>query len=343
MGEGFETSYGIDTGDYYKDILPGYPTATLEGYILDCWYLEKYNFFFTVGDYESGYYAVAEDCVLVAQWVEDPNYVPDEPDPEPETNIVVTSEEGKIIVSGLVGINDLWIAAGEWTTYADIKAQAPTYFRVKGDSTRIVDGVLTYNAPADGLYTVIVRLADGTEVVNKIDVTTYFVVKGATITVNHIDVDTINDVWVSAGILDNYADIKTNMIFRTKADGKRVIDGTFTYALTKGGEYTVAIRTLDGELIIKHVTIDTGLNVEATVAGKVVSISGLSKDDITVIRYAKGEYTSGSAIKNAPGVQFVRGRELVESIYSVELASGTYTFMVQYNNGIQLFVPVTVA
>jgi len=338
MGEGFETSYGINTGDYYKDILPGYPTAILEGYILDCWYLEKYNFFFTVGDYESGYYAVSEDCVLVAQWAEDPNYVP-----PTETEITVTSSEGTITVSGLVDINDLWIAEGEWTTYADIKAQAASYFRVKGDSTRIVDGVLNYKAPTDGLFTVIVRLTDGTELVFNVEVATYFVLKGASITVNHIDVDTINDVWVSAGTLDNYADIKANMIFRTKADGKRVIDGSFTYNFTKGGYYTVAIRTLDGELKIQHVTIDTGLDVDVAVNGKVVTVSGLDRDTITVIRYAKGEYTTGGAIKNATGVQFVRGRELVESELSVELASGTYTFMIQYTNGIQLFNTVVVA
>ena len=70
MPEGFATEYGINTGDYYKDVLPGYPVPTLDGYVFDGWLLNKYNFWFTEGDYNSGYYAVSEDCVFEAMWLE---------------------------------------------------------------------------------------------------------------------------------------------------------------------------------------------------------------------------------------------------------------------------------
>lgn len=71
MDAGFKTSYGINTGDYYKDVFGGaYPTASLDGYVFTGWYLEKYNFTLTAGDVESGYYAVSEDCTLVALWEE---------------------------------------------------------------------------------------------------------------------------------------------------------------------------------------------------------------------------------------------------------------------------------
>ncbi|MBQ4601237.1 MAG: hypothetical protein IJB24_00075, partial [Clostridia bacterium] len=71
MDAGFKTSYGINTGDYYKDVFGGaYPTASMEGYNFTGWYLEKYNFTLTAGDVESGYYAVSEDCTLVALWEE---------------------------------------------------------------------------------------------------------------------------------------------------------------------------------------------------------------------------------------------------------------------------------
>ncbi len=72
MDEGFETSYGINMGDFYADIIPnGYPTASLEGYVFAGWFLESYNFTLTQGDYESGYYALNESCTLVALWEEE--------------------------------------------------------------------------------------------------------------------------------------------------------------------------------------------------------------------------------------------------------------------------------
>ncbi|MBR5515943.1 MAG: InlB B-repeat-containing protein, partial [Clostridia bacterium] len=81
MDEGFSTKYYFNTGDHYVDIMPAYPTASLEGYKIDGWYLEAWNYTFTQGDYETGYYALAEDCTLVAIWVE----APVEPEPDVPT------------------------------------------------------------------------------------------------------------------------------------------------------------------------------------------------------------------------------------------------------------------
>lgn len=72
MDAGFKTVYGVNYGDYYADVFGGtYPTASMEGYDFKGWFLEKYNFTLTEGDVTGGgYYAVSEDCTLVALWEE---------------------------------------------------------------------------------------------------------------------------------------------------------------------------------------------------------------------------------------------------------------------------------
>ena len=64
--------YACNTGDTYADIFGGFsPPTTLEGYTFGGWYLDKYNFTLTEGDVTNGgYYAVAENCVLTALWLE---------------------------------------------------------------------------------------------------------------------------------------------------------------------------------------------------------------------------------------------------------------------------------
>ncbi|MBR5516275.1 MAG: hypothetical protein IKU52_08745, partial [Clostridia bacterium] len=63
---------------------------------------------------------------------------------------------------------------------------------------------------------------------------------------------------------------------------------------------------------------------------------------LKVIRYAKGEYKTSNEIKNAPGSISVSGKTMTADTYTVTLASGTYTFCVQYNDESYNYYTVTV-
>jgi len=68
-----------------------------------------------------------------------------------------------------------------------------------------------------------------------------------------------------------------------------------------------------------------------TQEGNKVTIGNL--DDLKVIRYAKGEYTTSAQIKAAPGSVAINGKNVTTDEVTVTLKSaGTYTFCVQYND-----------
>ena len=373
MDEGFETVYGIDTGDNYKDILPGYPTATLEGYLLTGWYLEKYNFTFTVGDYETGYYAISEDCVLVALWEEDPNYVPPvEPPVEcthewgdwvvtvepqigvageetrtctlcgatetreipaleepvvPEYDVTVSAKGTVITITGLIGENfvDAWISAGEKTSYAEVKADY--IFRAKAGSNRIDEnGVFSYDVGTTGKYTILVRFSDNT-VIKYVVTSVAASVRKNVITVNAIDSDLVKDIFIASGDVSEYRDVKANMVYHLYSTSAKIVDGKWTYRPAVDGIYTVYIRLNDGTVVREVVNCDLGLKTEIAVDGNTVSIAGLT--DFYVLRYAKGEYETSGQIKRAPDCVNIKPAQTVDGVWTGELASGTYTFVLQ--------------
>ena len=380
MDEGFELSYGINTGDLYVDILPGYPTATLEGYTLAGWFLEAWNYTFTEGDYNTGYYALSEDCTLVALWEEaavvecthswgewvvtteptatedgeetrtcslcgatETQVVPATGVEEPECTCSATvSVTGTTVtVSGLTGtFQDAWIAAGEKTTYDEVKADY--LYRVTSTSTKVVDGVWTYDAPAAGTYTVMVRFSDCTiEQFEYIVCTADVEVDKNIIHLENLVPEDIKDIWVSAGEWTEYADVKANMVYRMKGDSYKIASGEWTYMVPENGTYTVYIRYNDGTVTCYSVECDRGDIAEITVDGNTVTFTGLT--DFYVLRYAKGEYTSSAQVKRAPDCVNVKPAQVVDGTWSVELEAGTYTFVTQFTDGNFVYYNVTIA
>lgn len=79
---------------------------------------------------------------------------------------------------------------------------------------------------------------------------------------------------------------------------------------------------------------------EMTQEGSTITFTAL--DDLKVIRYAEGEYTTSNQIKNASGSKYIQGSKVENDIVSITLESGTYTFCVQYNDESYNYYTVTV-
>ncbi|MBQ3183138.1 MAG: hypothetical protein IJB57_05675, partial [Clostridia bacterium] len=66
-------------------------------------------------------------------------------------------------------------------------------------------------------------------------------------------------------------------------------------------------------------------------SGNVVTIGNI--DDLYVLRYAPGEYSTAAQIKAAEGSKAVKASAAVDGVITIKgLKSGTYTFCVQYND-----------
>ncbi len=75
--------------------------------------------------------------------------------------------------------------------------------------------------------------------------------------------------------------------------------------------------------------------------GNKVTFGGL--DDMHIIRYALGEYTTSTQIKAAPGSKALKASSIDENGYiTVTLNPGTYTFCVQYDDESYNYYKITV-
>ncbi|MBR4881754.1 MAG: hypothetical protein IKU19_07455, partial [Clostridia bacterium] len=65
--------------------------------------------------------------------------------------------------------------------------------------------------------------------------------------------------------------------------------------------------------------------------GNTVTIGNI--DDLYIVRYAAGQWSTSSQIKKAPGSVAVKASAAVDGVITVKnLKAGTYTFCVQYND-----------
>ncbi|MBE6573334.1 MAG: hypothetical protein E7652_02955 [Ruminococcaceae bacterium] len=247
--------------------------------------------------------------------------------------------EGTVItVNGLKDIRDCWIARGEYNTYEDVKANVVV--RVTKDSYRITpEGTFAYDVKLDGMYTVYVRYAAGGVFTQNVECDTTTSVKKNIITVTDID-DSVRDINVAKGIYDNYTDVKANKVFGLKSDSYRIVDGTWNYMVSENGTYTVLVRYNDGSSKYYVVECNRGDVATCTKEGNTITFSNL--DNLLVLRYISGEYTSSSAMKKA-GCSNIQPNKVVDGKWSVTLnRKGVYTFMTQFIDGNQVFYTVTI-
>ncbi|MBE6685976.1 MAG: hypothetical protein E7591_01980 [Ruminococcaceae bacterium] len=343
LGSGGYTRYSssseFNAGDESNTLLAnreGYSARTMiperEGYILTGWNTEadgSGNFYAAGSQIE-----VTEPVTLYGVWEEEK---PEEP---VVTEPAATAEGAVVTISGLTAeVKDVFLALGEYDNYTDVnnnKIVRLTQNKLKGAQS------YDYTVPAGGVYTVLVRYNDGTM---KYVYVTVDVVEpamsadGLQITVKNLE--GVKVIRTAYGTYKTGAQIKAaegSRAFTAKGVLKGVDEYTIQYR--DNGTATIAVCYENGYMKIFVVEIQQKIPT-FTQNDNVVTFGNL--DDLKVVRYAKGEYTTSSQIKAAPGSVALKPEKVVNGLLTVELKSaGTYTFCVQYNDESYNYYVVTV-
>ncbi|MBQ3183956.1 MAG: hypothetical protein IJB57_09855, partial [Clostridia bacterium] len=116
--------------------------------------------------------------------------------------------------------------------------------------------------------------------------------------------------------------------FTAKNDIKGAEDYMIQYR--NNGVVTVAVQYNDG--YTKIYTYEVQQKVPTFVQdGNKVTIGNI--DDLYIVRYAKGEWSTSAEIKRAPGAQAIKPADAIDGVIMIKgLKAGTYTFCVQYND-----------
>ena len=253
----------------------------------------------------------------------------------------VTADGVTMTVHNLYGVKDFFIAPGDYDTYADVKAN----YLVNITSAKI-NGAhdYTYIVKNAGMHTVYIRYNDSqrpaTILKIMLEVTEpTFAENGLQFTVGNLE--GVKVIRTAYGKYNTPGEVK-------RAEGARGFSGKdrtlkdkteYTIQYRTNGMVTVAVVYNNGYQVIYHYDVQqkTPTMVQS---GNTVTFGDL--DDLTLIRYAKGEYTSSNQIKNAAGSKVVKPDAITDGFITVTLESGTYTFCVQYNDESYNYYTVTV-
>jgi len=241
----------------------------------------------------------------------------------------VTTYGVKLTVDGLYDIKDYFIAKGEYNDYNEIKNNG---YIVRITSNKIAGKhSYEYTLSEPGMYTVLVRYNNGTTYVFHKELvvdTPVFTPNGLQLTVSNLpDIKVIRTAY---GEYSTPGQIK-NAVGARAFTGKTVLKGLdeYTVQYREEGVVTVAVVYNNGYEVMYTYNV-TKKTPTMTQEGSIVTFGNL--DDLKVIRYAKGEYTTSNQIKNAKGSVTVSGKTVTDNTYSVTLTPGIYTFCVQYND-----------
>ncbi|MBQ4560933.1 MAG: leucine-rich repeat domain-containing protein [Clostridia bacterium] len=235
-----------------------------------------------------------------------------------------------LTVKNLDGVKDFFIAKGEYTTYADVKANRVVLITKNKIGT---DSDYTYILPEPGVYTVCVRYDDTTKA-HKF-MTVELTVTEPVFTENglQLNIANLDDIKV---IRTAYGDYNTPGEIK-RAEGARaftakgVLKGLEKYVVQyrEEGLVSVAVVYNNGYEVIYKYNVTKKAPV-MTQEGNRVTFTKL--DGLKVLRYAEGVYTTSNQIKNAAGSVALSNKFVTENSVTVSLESGIYTFCVQYDD-----------
>ncbi len=233
------------------------------------------------------------------------------------------------------GYKDMWLAEGIFNSYSEIKTSTAFKYQASANKMAVyakTNHDFSYTMTNPGWYTVLIRYNDGTTDVIHHELTVdypVFIENGLQVTVTNIpDIKIIRTAY---GHYTSVAEIKA-------ASGVR----NFNNKIIKDAEsYMIQYRDEDEVTLI--VEYNNGYkhfyyyNVEQKVPtyileGDTITFGNL--DDLRIIRYAAGKYTTATNIKNAPDSQYLKADAINENgeIVIDGLTAGRWSFMVQYND-----------
>ncbi len=236
-------------------------------------------------------------------------------------------------------VKDFFIAKGEYKNYSEIKADG---YIVNVTSAKIAGKHdYTYTVYEPGVHTVLIRYNDGSYEAQHITLTVdepVFIHNGLQVTVSNIpDLKVIRTAY---GEYNTPGDTKRAAGARNFSD-KSVIKGADPYTLQyrEEGMITIIVEYNNGYVVCHHYNVQKKVPT-FNLTDKTVTFENL--EGMTVMRYAPGEYSTSSEIKNAPGSQYFRPTAIVDGKISITLENGTYSFVVQYDDDSYFYKTVTI-
>ncbi len=239
---------------------------------------------------------------------------------------------------------DMWIAKGNFNTYNEIKASNDFKYQASKNKLDLYAKTthdFSYTLYEPGDYTILIRYNDGTNDVLHTTLTVdepVFTPNGLQITVSNIpDIKIIRTAY---GHYESVADIKKATgvrNFSNKTDIKNAEEYMIQYR--DEGEVTLIVEYNNGYKHFYYYKIEQKV-ATMTQNGNTVTFGNL--DGLYNIRYAKGEYTTSSQIKKAPGSKVIKPDAIADGRINVTLDPGTYTFCVQFDDESYNYYSVTV-
>ena len=235
----------------------------------------------------------------------------------------------QLTLNNLYGVKDFFIAPGDYDSYSEVKAN----YLVLVSSAKINGASkYTYVCPNPGMYTVYVRYEDSARPAAILKTTLSVTEPGYSgngLQYTLTNLEDIKVVRTAYGEYNTPGDIK-------RAPGQRSFSGA-TVLKSGTGEYTIQYR--QNGLVTIAVVYNHGYEVMLTYNvqqkvptfvqnGNTVTFGDL--DDLNVVRYAKGTYTTSAQIKAAAGSKALKASSIIDGQITVTLDPGTYTFCVQY-------------
>ena len=266
-----------------------------------------------------------------------------------EINTYLTSDGLRLTVTDMrpaSEIKDIWFAQGTWTTYAEIKNNVVDGAKYQATATKLANyfatNDFTYTCLAPGEHTVLIRYNDETveyhHITLTVDVPT-FDVNGLQVTVGNIP--GVKIIRTAYGEYANVTEIKSASGVRN-FNNKTAIQDAESYMIQyrENGVVTIIVEYDTGYKHVEHITIQQKVPTFEQ-DGNTVTIGDL--DGLVIVRYAPGTWKTSNGIKNAEGSKYVKPESIVDGkIVVTDLASGTYTFCVQYDDESYNFYTVTV-
>ncbi|MBR5514572.1 MAG: InlB B-repeat-containing protein [Clostridia bacterium] len=253
----------------------------------------------------------------------------------------VTTEGVSITVNNLYGVKDFFIAPGDYDTYSEVKAN----YIVLVSSVKI-NGASSYKyiVPNPGMYTIYVRYEDSARPASIIKTTCTvaepsFNGNGLQLTLSNLE--DIKVVRTAYGTYSTPGEIKRAAGQRSFSGATVMKSGTGNYTIQyrENGTVTVAIVYTHGYEVIFNYEVQK--KVPSFVQnGNTVTFGQL--DDLNVLRYAAGRYSTSSQIKAAAGSKALKSSSIIDGFITVTLDPGTYTFCVQYFDESYNYYVVTV-
>lgn len=240
----------------------------------------------------------------------------------------ITYAQNKIIVKNLDCVKEILIAKGMRNDYEAVESNL--IYRT-GDKMLTPDVPYTYTVSDEGIFTVCAVYSNRNVIQYvKTDLSMpTFVENGLQLKIGNLTgVKLIRVAYGDYNTIGQISRAEGERSFTTKDVLNNKTE--YTVQFRDEGLVTVAVRYNNGSVYYYKYYV-TKKSPVMIVEDNMVTLKGL--DDMKVLRYVRGEYSTSNQIKNAPGVVNIRAKDINASPHlKIALKSGTYTLCVQYND-----------